>query len=51
MTDEAERLRRWRLALGEDAERGIGCSLAGEDRGMDRVLAALYASPDGSRER
>jgi len=51
VTDEAERLRRWRLALGEDAERGIGCSLAGEDRGMDRVLAALYASPDGSRER
>ena len=51
MIDEAERLRRWRLALGEDAERGIGCSLAGEDRGMDRVLAALYASADGCGER
>ena len=51
MTDEAERLRRWRLVLGEDAERGIGCSLAGEDRGMDRVLAALYGSADGCGER
>jgi Mg-chelatase subunit ChlD len=51
MIDEAERLRRWRLALGEDAERGIGCSLAGEDRGMDRVLAALYGSADGCGER
>ena len=48
MTDEAERLRRWRLVLGEDAQEGIGCGLAGEDRGMDRVLAALYGSGERS---
>jgi Mg-chelatase subunit ChlD len=42
VTDELERLRRWRLVLGEDAQEGIGCALAGEDRGMDRVLSALY---------
>jgi len=51
MTDELERLRRWRLVLGEDAQEGIGCALAGEDRGMDRVLAALYGSSDRSGER
>jgi Mg-chelatase subunit ChlD len=51
MMGEAERLRRWRLVLGADAQEGIGCALAGEDRGMDRVLAALYGSPDGSGER
>jgi Mg-chelatase subunit ChlD len=51
VTDEAERLRRWRLVLGEDAQEGLGCALAGEDRGMDRVLAALYGSPDSSGER
>ena len=51
MTDELERLRRWRLVLGEDAQEGIGCALAGEDRGMDRVLAALYGSSDRSWER
>ncbi|HEX5848462.1 MAG TPA: VWA domain-containing protein [Rubrobacter sp.] len=51
MTDELERLRRWRLMLGEDAQEGIGCGLAGEDRGMDRVLAALYGSSGGSGAR
>ena len=40
--DEKERLRRWRLVLGGDSEETIGCGLAGEDRGMDGVLAALY---------
>ena len=48
MPDELERLRRWRLVLGEDAQQGIGCVLAGEDRGMDRVLAALYGSSERS---
>ncbi len=42
MMDEKERLRRWRLVLGGDSEETIGCGLAGEDRGMDGVLAALY---------
>jgi Mg-chelatase subunit ChlD len=51
VTDETERLRRWRLVLGGDAQEGLGCALDGEDRGMDRVLAALYGSPDGSGER
>ena len=51
MTDEAERLRRWRLVLGGDAQEGIGCGLVGEDRGMDRVLAALYGSTGDSGER
>ncbi len=51
MTDELERLRRWRLMLGEDAQEGIGCALAGEDRGMDRVLAALYGSSGSSGAR
>jgi hypothetical protein len=35
-----ERLRRWRLLLGEDE--GIGHTLSGEDAARDRVLAALY---------
>ena len=51
MTDELERLRRWRLVLGEDAQEGIGCALAGEDRGMDRVLSALYGSSGRSGGR
>lgn len=42
MMDEKGRLRRWRLVLGGDSEETIGCGLAGEDRGMDGVLAALY---------
>jgi hypothetical protein len=52
--DESERLRRWRLILGKDAQDSI-CSATGEgksgslelskhDLGMDRVLEALYDS-------
>jgi len=51
--DEKERLRRWRLVLGGEAEgsigeagngegEGIGISLDGDDLGMDSVLEALY---------
>src|SRR5215469_12627715 len=51
--DEKERLRRWRLVLGGEAEgssggtgngegEGIGISLSGDDLGMDRTLEALY---------
>ena len=38
-----ERLRRWRMVLGGDAD-GTGCRLAGRDAAMDRALAALYRS-------
>lgn len=52
--DESERLRRWRLVLGKDAQEGL-CSATSEgksgtlelskhDLGMDRVLEALYDS-------
>src|SRR6266571_5795753 len=40
MTDD-ERLRRWRLVLGEAAE-AILPGLPGEDQRLDQVLAALY---------
>jgi len=51
--DEKERLRRWRLVLGGEAEgsrggagngegEGIGIFLDGDDLGMDGVLEALY---------
>ncbi len=42
----AERLRRWRLVLGGEADGGdgTGCALAGSDAAMDRTLEALYGS-------
>lgn len=40
---ETERLRRWRLILGHDANDSCP-DLAGNDLGMDRVLQALYNS-------
>ncbi|MGW8380701.1 VWA domain-containing protein [Streptomyces sp. ODS28] len=40
-----ERLRRWRLVLGDaDGGDGTGRSLEGADAAMDRTLAALYGS-------
>jgi hypothetical protein len=42
MTDE--RLRRWRLVLGEPADEELGAELSGTDLGMDGALAALYDS-------
>lgn len=41
--EEPERLRRWRLVLGDEAEEWCG-PLADEELGMDRALAALYSS-------
>ena len=52
--DEKERLRRWRLVLGKDAEETLtsdgiesGVSLRGQDSGIDSVLEALYG--DGEK--
>ncbi|MFC7381556.1 VWA domain-containing protein [Sphaerisporangium rhizosphaerae] len=44
-----ERLRRWRLVLGGDAD-GTGCALGGDDAQMDAALAALYNGGRGSGE-
>lgn len=44
---ENERLRRWRLVLGGEAD-GTGIALTGDDAGMDRVLSALYGSEAGA---
>ncbi|GAA5086639.1 Mg-chelatase subunit ChlD [Thermocatellispora tengchongensis] len=47
MSAEAEeRLRRWRLVLGGDAD-GTGCALSGADAAMDGALAALYGGGEG----
>ena len=46
--DEAERLRRWRLSLGSEAERGCG-GLGGRDQRMDDALDALYGDAAGQR--
>ncbi len=40
----AERLRRWRLILGDDAADAIGYALRDDDVGIDEVLGALYAA-------
>ncbi|MEE1784352.1 VWA domain-containing protein [Streptomyces sp. SP17BM10] len=45
-TTTDERLRRWRLVLGGEAD-GTGCTLRGRDAAMDGALAALYRpAPD-----
>lgn len=41
---EAERLRRWRLVLGQPADEATSAHLSEADLGMDRVLEALYDS-------
>ncbi len=44
MDAESERLRRWRLALGEQAKESCPAPLDGDDAGFDRALTALYES-------
>lgn len=44
MTTDADRLRRWRLVLGQAAEEGTGGLDTGDDQAMDGALAALYDS-------
>lgn len=45
--EETDRLRRWRLILGHDANESCG-SLAGDALGMDRVLNSLYGGGERS---
>ncbi|MBD2101894.1 VWA domain-containing protein [Leptolyngbya sp. FACHB-261] len=57
---ETERLRRWRLILGQDGANsagsaaedcdGLGIALEGTDLAMDQALAALYGSDPGNRK-
>jgi uncharacterized protein with von Willebrand factor type A (vWA) domain len=49
--DEAARLRRWRLVLGEPGEAGTGVALSGDDARIDAALNALYDAdgPGGLR--
>src|SRR5260221_3913250 len=42
--DETERLKRWRLVVGQDAQQAMGLQLGGQDAGLDAVLEALYGS-------
>jgi Mg-chelatase subunit ChlD len=44
-----DRLRRWRLVLGEAD--GTGCQLSGQDLGVDAALEALYGGPDPGAPR
>ncbi|WP_354640969.1 VWA domain-containing protein [Kitasatospora camelliae] len=46
----AERLRRWRLVLGGEAD-GTGCRLAGRDAAMDGALSALYRGAEAESGR
>ena len=45
---EEQRLRRWRLALGQDAQDGLGVALVGDESGMDHTLQMLYAGERGA---
>jgi len=45
VSGDEERLRRWRLVLGEASRTGLGVTpLTGDDLAMDRTLEALYDS-------
>ena len=48
MSDENERLRRWRMILGGHDCDGIGCALGQADAAMDGALEAVY---DADRRR
>lgn len=49
MTQEEERLRRWRLVLGEKGCEGMG--LSGADAERDRLLAALFGGKLGDGKK
>jgi Mg-chelatase subunit ChlD len=44
---DGERMRRWRLVLGGEAEDEIGTTLSAEDRSVDAAMAALYDATPG----
>src|SRR5438105_2908629 len=46
--EETERLKRWRLVLGQDAQQAMGLQLGGQDAGMDGALEALYGGGAGT---
>ncbi len=47
-----ERLRRWRLLLGESAGEAMpGVGLSGEDQAIDRCLGQLYGDEETSLSR
>ena len=46
---ESERLRRWRLVLGTDADEVLGVTLDTDALAMDKALAALYGG-DGTED-
>ena len=45
-----EKLRRWRLVLGEKASESTGLSLEGDDLQMDKTLEALYGSTGSGKK-
>jgi Mg-chelatase subunit ChlD len=47
MSADAERLRRWRLVLGGEADEALDASLSSEAAAMDRALDALYGDGPG----
>ena len=51
--DESERLRRWRLVLGTDADDALGVTLDKDALAIDGALAALYggAGDDGEEKQ
>ncbi len=46
----SERLRRWRLILGSEAEDATGALISETDRAIDQTLALLYADSDPERK-
>lgn len=49
--DEDNRIRRWRLVLGQAAETELGGLGGADDPAIDRALAALYDSADPDQDR
>jgi Mg-chelatase subunit ChlD len=50
-TAQSERLRRWRLVLGADAEEALGATLDKDELAIDRALSALYGGGGGADDK